>query len=197
MKIKRKIYWNLCLVALLTMVVSALITALLLCQDLQTQMRHSVMTEVRYLESAMEVSGEDYLAHLKSRGDGNSENRITWIAQDGTVLYDSFADSESLENHKDRPEIAAAFKNGRGQSVRTSRTLAEQTYYYAARLSDGSVIRVASTTKSALATVFHTVPVMIAMGILIVLGVLILGGASDKADHSTDQQDGSGQSAGR
>ena len=76
MKIKRKIYWNLCLVALLAMAVSALITALLLCQDLQTQMRHSVMTEVRYLESAMEVSGEDYLAPLKSRGDGNSENRM-------------------------------------------------------------------------------------------------------------------------
>lgn len=43
MKIKRKIYWNLCLVALLAMAVSALITALLLCQDLQTQMRQSVM----------------------------------------------------------------------------------------------------------------------------------------------------------
>lgn len=174
MKIKRKIYWNLCLVALLTMVVSALITTLLLCQDLQTQMRQAVMTEVRYLESAMEVSGEDYLSHLKSRGDGNSVNRITWVDANGSVLYDSYADSESLENHKDRPEIAAALKNGRGESVRTSRTLAEQTYYYAARLSDGSVIRVASTTKSALATVFHTVPVMIAMAVLIVLGVLIL-----------------------
>lgn len=174
MKIKRKIYWNLCLVALLAMAVSALITALLLCQDLQTQMRQSVMTEVRYLESAMDVSGEEYLAHLKSRGDGNSVNRITWVSPDGEVLYDSFADSESLENHKDRPEIAAALKNGRGESVRTSRTLAEQTYYYAARLDDGSVIRVASTTKSALATVVHTIPVMIAMGILIVLGVLIL-----------------------
>lgn len=174
MKIKRKIYWNLCLVALLTMVVSALITTLLLCQDLQTQMRQAVMTEVRYLESAMEVSGEDYLSHLKSRGDGNSVNRITWVDANGSVLYDSYADSESLENHKDRPEIAAALKNGRGESVRTSRTLAEQTYYYAARLTDGSVIRVASTTKSALATVFHTVPVMIAMAVLIVLGVLIL-----------------------
>lgn len=174
MKIKRKIYWNLCLVALLTMVVSALITTLLLCQDLQTQMRQAVMTEVRYLESAMEVSGEDYLSHLKSRGDGNSVNRITWVDANGSVLYDSYADSESLENHKDRPEIAAALKNGRGESVRTSRTLAEQTYYYAARLSDGSVIRVASTTKSALATVFHTLPVMIAMAVLIVLGVLIL-----------------------
>ena len=174
MKIKRKIYWTLCLVALLTMVVSALITTLLLCQDLQTQMRQAVMTEVRYLESAMEVSGEDYLSHLKSRGDGNSVNRITWVDANGSVLYDSYADSESLENHKDRPEIAAALKNGRGESVRTSHTLAEQTYYYAARLSDGSVIRVASTTKSALATVFHTVPVMIAMAVLIVLGVLIL-----------------------
>ena len=174
MKIKRKIYWNLCLVALLTMVVSALITTLLLCQDLQTQMRQAVMTEVRYLESAMEVSGEDYLSHLKSRGDGNSVNRITWVDANGSVLYDSYADSESLENHKDRPEIAAALKNGRGESVRTSRTLAEQTYYYPARLTDGSVIRVASTTKSALATVFHTVPIMIAMAILIVLGVLIL-----------------------
>lgn len=174
MKIKRKIYWNLCLVALLTMVVSALITTLLLCQDLQTQMRQAVMTEVRYLESAMEVSGKDYLVHLKSRGDGNSINRITWVDENGSVLYDSYADSESLENHKDRPEIAAALKNGRGESVRTSRTLAEQTYYYAARLTDGSVIRVASTTKSALATVFHTVPIMIAMAILIVLGVLIL-----------------------
>ena len=174
MKIKRKIYWNLCLVALLTMVVSALITTLLLCQDLQTQMRQAVMTEVRYLESAMEVSGKDYLVHLKIRGDGNSVNRITWVDENGSVLYDSYADSESLENHKDRPEIAAALKNGRGESVRTSRTLAEQTYYYAARLTDGSVIRVASTTKSALATVFHTVPIMIAMAILIVLGVLIL-----------------------
>ena len=83
MKIKRKIYWNLCLVALLAMAVSALITALLLCQDLQTQMRQSVMTEVRYLESAMDVSGEEYLAHLKSRGDGNSVNRITWVSPDG------------------------------------------------------------------------------------------------------------------
>lgn len=67
MKIKKTIYWNVCLAALLTMVISALITALLLCQDLQTQMRQSVMTEVRYLESAMDVSGAAYLDHLKSR----------------------------------------------------------------------------------------------------------------------------------
>ncbi len=115
MKIKRKNLLESVSGSTSCMALSALITALLLCQDLQTQMRQSVMTEVRYLESAMDVSGEEYLAHLKSRGDGNSVNRITWVSPDGEVLYDSFADSESLENHKDRPEIAAALKNGRGE----------------------------------------------------------------------------------
>ena len=72
----------------------------------------------------MEVSGEDYWHTLKSFAETVTvRTGSPGLLQDGTVLYDSFADSESLENHKDRPEIAAAFKNGRGQSVRTSRTL--------------------------------------------------------------------------
>ena len=187
MKIKRKIYWNLCLVALLTMVVSALITALLLCQDLQTQMRHSVMTEVRYLESAMEVSGEDYLAHLKSRGDGNSENRITWIAQDGTVLYDSFADSESLENHKDRPETERPhIQNPCGADLllcspfeRWKRDPGSK--YHKKRTGHGFPYCSGHDCHGYSHCAWCADP----------------GGASDKADHSTDQQDGSGQSAGR
>lgn len=160
---KRKIYWNMCLVALFSMALGTLLTTWLLCHDLQKQMRQAVATEVRYLESAVEVSGEAYLAHLASRGDGNSINRITWVDADGEVLYDSYADSESLENHKERPEIIQALQNGRGQSIRLSNTLAEQTYYNAARLSDGTVIRVASTTRSGLAALVQTVPWMILM----------------------------------
>lgn len=164
---KRKIYWNMCLMALFSMVVATLVTTWLFCQDLQEQMQQAVTTEVRYLESAVEVSGEEYLSHLASRGDGNNINRITWIKEDGTVLYDSFADSESLENHKDRPEIVEALENGAGESIRISDTLAEMTYYYARKLADGSVIRVASTTSSGLATVVHTVPWMIVMAVAI------------------------------
>ena len=164
---KRKIYWNICLVAQFSMVAATLLTTGLLCRDMQKQMRDTVITEVRYLESAMEVSGEDYLAHLASRGDGNSVNRITWVDSDGQVLYYSYADSESLENHSNRPEVEQAFKNGKGQSTRISNTLAEQTYYYAARLSDGTVIRVASTTRSGLAAVVQTIPWMVLMAIAI------------------------------
>ncbi|MDD3251643.1 MAG: ATP-binding protein [Lachnospiraceae bacterium] len=176
---KRKIYWSMCQVALVSMILGTLITTWLLCQDLQGQMRQSVMTEVRYLESAMELSGKAYLDHLASRGDGNSENRITWVAADGSVLYDSFADSQSLENHSDRPEIAQALKNGRGESTRLSQTLAEQTYYYASLLSDGSIIRVGSTTQSGLATMVHTIPWMIIMAVAI-FGVTML-----LAEHET------------
>lgn len=162
------------LVALISMILGTLVTTFLLCQDLRGQMRRSVSMEVRYLESAMEVSGQDYLTHLASRGDGNSENRITWVAADGTVLYDSFADSQSLENHAERPEISQAMKTGRGQSTRVSDTLSEETYYSASRLNDGSVIRVASTTASALATVMHTIPWMFIMAIVIFAFTMML-----------------------
>lgn len=157
---KRRIYWNICLAALFSMVLSVLLVTGLFCRDLQTQMRQTVMTEARYLESAMEVSGEEFLSHLASRGDGSSVSRITWIDSGGSVLYDSYADSESLQNHADRPEVKKALESGRGQSVRISDTLAEQTYYYAVRLENGTVIRVASTTRSALAAMVHTIPLM-------------------------------------
>ncbi len=176
---KQKIFWNMCRVALFAMVLATLLTTGFLCLELNREMRYTVVTEMRYLESAMEVSGEHFLKHLSSKGDGNIINRITWIDEQGNVLYDSFAGSGRLENHGDRPEIVQAMKQGEGESTRHSSTLAEQTYYYAKRLSDGSVIRVASTTKSALATMIGTIPVMLIMAILIYGAAMIL------ADHQT------------
>ncbi len=177
---RKKIYWSICLTALLSMVVATLLTAWLLCRDMQTQMRRSVATEVRYLEAAMETSGEDYLKHLRSRGDGGSINRITWVAADGSVLFDSYADPGQLENHSGRPEIREALESGKGESVRLSDTLAEQTYYYASRLKDGSVIRVASTTRSALATMANTIPWMIAMAFVILGAAMLLAGVQTR-----------------
>ncbi|MDO4267084.1 MAG: ATP-binding protein [Eubacteriales bacterium] len=164
---KRKIFWSMCLMALFSMAAGVLVTTWLFCRDLQSQMKKEVATEVRYLSAAVESSGAEYLKHLSSRGDGGSVNRITWIGTDGTVLYDSFADSKSLENHSSRPEIAAALKTGVGESLRSSDTLAEQTYYYASRLDDGTVLRVASTTRSGLAVMAGTVPWMVFMAAVI------------------------------
>lgn len=69
--------------------------------------------------------------------------RLTWIAADGTVLYDNQADAATMENHAGRAEVKEALDTGMGESERMSATLAEKTIYRAERLSDGTVIRVA------------------------------------------------------
>lgn len=67
--------------------------------------------------------------------------RITLIATDGTVLYDSMEDETKMENHRGRPEVERALAVGEGRGMRKSTTSAEHTFYYAMRLSDGNVLR--------------------------------------------------------
>lgn len=171
---RRTIFRSMCGMALLAMVLAAFLITGLMCLESQNGMKEAVKTEVRYLSSAVEVSGDSYLEHLASRGDGNEINRITWIDEGGSVLYDSFADQETLENHSARPEIVQALRAGNGESTRYSRTLAEKTYYYASRLEDGSFIRVASTTKSGLAAVIGMIPLMFIMAVLLMIMTVIL-----------------------
>ena len=75
--------------------------------------------------------------------------RVTWIDQDGTVLFDTQVDQTTMENHADREEIQEAFATGSGSAVRNSSTLTEQTYYEAQRLQDGTVLRISTNQASA------------------------------------------------
>ena len=89
----------------------------------------------------MEQLGAGYLESLK-----NPKNRLTLIDGDGTVLYDSQADAAAMENHGDREEVREALASGAGEVTRMSDTIDEKTYYYAVKLTDGQVLRIASTT---------------------------------------------------
>ena len=75
--------------------------------------------------------------------------RVTWVAADGTVLYDTQVDQTAMENHADREEIRQALLTGSGSAVRTSSTLTEQTFYEARRLADGTVLRISTSQRSA------------------------------------------------
>lgn len=77
-------------------------------------------------------------------------NRITWIAPDGTVLYDSRSNSSDMENHLSREEVTQALQTGQGQSTRYSSTLMERYLYAAQRLPDGSVLRLSASRSSVL-----------------------------------------------
>lgn len=76
------------------------------------------------------------------------DTRMTLISSDGTVLYDSYADESSMENHAQRPEVVEATQTGEGQSGRYSETLGEETLYHSVLLDDGTVLRLAVTQSS-------------------------------------------------
>ncbi|MDR1581407.1 MAG: hypothetical protein LBS35_13710 [Synergistaceae bacterium] len=86
--------------------------------------------------------------------------RVSVIAPDGTVKYDNTVDAETLPNHSDRDEIQHALESGVGEDKRFSDTLREETYYYAVRLSDGSVLRAAKTTRSIFSMFAGMLPVV-------------------------------------
>ena len=101
--------------------------------------------ELSLAASAVErLDGRSYLASLHS-----DRYRLTWVAADGTVLYDTQADAASMENHGQRQEIQQALLAGHGESSRYSATLLEKTLYQAQRLSDGTVLRISISRATA------------------------------------------------
>lgn len=96
--------------------------------------------------------------------------RITLIDADGEVLYDSAQKRESMENHKARPEVVRALATGEGRGMRKSATSTKHTFYYAIKLSDNTVLRLAKESES----IYHLKSNMIAMITLVGVMVLIM-----------------------
>ena len=120
----------------------------ILYSNFDGQTRKELSKEAAYLTYGVEQQGVDYLKNIKDKS-----ARITYIDQDGTVLFDNEADVSEMKNHSDRTEFQKAEKYGAGESSRYSDTLSEKTIYYALRLKDGTVLRVSGTQDSVLALV--------------------------------------------
>lgn len=102
--------------------------------------------------------------------------RVTIVDAAGTVQYDNVADPREMENHMDRPEISRAIKSGEGRDVRESRTVEKSTFYYALRLEDGSVLRVAMEASSVWSVYMQALPlILILMAAMIGIGALGAG----------------------
>lgn len=93
--------------------------------------------------------------------------RITLVNEAGEVLYDSEKNEEEMENHRGRPEIERAFMTGEGRGMRKSVTSAKHTFYYAMRLSDGNVLRVAKASSSIYNLGFRMAVLIVAVGITV------------------------------
>ena len=129
-------------VAVSVMVLSIGLFLGMLYQYFSDQLLEELETETWLVSRGVELEGMDYLTGL------HTSSRVTWVAADGTVLYDNEADASSMENHADREEIQEALSSDTGTAQRYSSTLSEQTIYVTQRLEDGTVIRLASAQKT-------------------------------------------------
>lgn len=169
---KKRIFLSILAVSASILVVTSALIVFALYKDYEKERKQELASECMYLAEAF---GDNGIAYLKSVG-RKSPNRITLIDSGGTVLYDSFADAASLDNHLDRPEVAAAIKNGSGEATRQSATRGENTYYYAMRLDNGYVLRIAVSTKSMLGIVRNTAGVI---ALILLLAVAVAAAISN------------------
>ena len=144
----KKIFKSIMFVCALVLAVGLAAVMGILYRNFDGQMRKELSKEAAYLAYGVEQQGLDYLKNIKDKS-----ARITYIDQDGTVLFDNEADVSEMKNHSDRTEFQKAEKYGAGESSRYSDTLSEKTIYYALRLKDGTVLRVSGTQDSVLALV--------------------------------------------
>ena len=159
---RKKIFKNMCLLALVTILLSSLLVTIVYYANSDARMKSEVREETRFVRGAVELSGQDYLATVE-----NTANRITLIDTDGTVLYDNQADPATMENHSDREEFQEASTAGAGEATRISDTISEQTFYYAVKLQNGQVLRVAATTDSVFAAVLAVLPWILGVEVLV------------------------------
>lgn len=112
--------------------------------------KEQLQTETGLAAQGVSLEGQDYFNELKM-----SNVRITWVDNQGKVLYDNESDAQIMDNHANREEIKEALKDGYGESVRYSKTLTTQSLYSAQRLDNGTVIRLSVTRHSILVLLFR------------------------------------------
>ena len=163
----KKIFQSILLVAGCVLLASLLIIMGFLYDYFGGVEENKLRDELSLAAAAVEDGGTDYLSRLTA-----DRCRLTWIAADGSVLYDTRTDAESLENHASRAEVSQALTTGTGESTRYSSTLMEKTMYYAQRLDDGTVLRISISR----ATVGMIAVGMIQPLLIVLIVALILSG---------------------
>lgn len=141
----RKIFQSMIAVVVSVLLLSLALITGVLYEHFESAMLDQMRTTASFVEQGVKEDGMKYLDEMSS-----SQCRITWIEADGAVKFDNRSDPSTMENHADRAEVKEALENESGTSIRRSSTLSEHTLYYAKRMQDGTVLRLAMSQRSVL-----------------------------------------------
>ncbi len=181
----KKIFKSIMLVSVIVFILGLAFIMGILYRYFGNEIKDELRNEASYLVAGVEMQGEEYLENVSFK-----DSRVTYISQDGTVLFDSEADTVSMDNHSHREEVVEAAKQGTGEAYRVSNTLSEMTIYYALRLSDETILRVSTTQYSVLALIYQLIqPVLIILVLMIILSVIFATRISKKIVQPVNELD--------
>lgn len=172
----KRIFKAICTAALGVFVVTLLLIMGVLYEYFSTVQQNQLKSQTVLASQGVEQQGLDYFDGLTAE-----HFRITWIAANGDVLYDSVTDSDGMENHVQREEIRDALNTGYGQSSRYSSTLMKRYLYSAQRLSDGTVLRLSISHNTIFVLLVGMLqPILIVMAVAAVLSFVLANGLSKR-----------------
>lgn len=173
----KKIFAGIFGVSMAVLILSLVLVTGVLYDYFSIQNQKQLEYETKYIAAGIEAFGMDYLKQV--RYGSTADNRISWIAADGSVLFDNVIKEDFMKNHADREEIESALKKGVGKSVRYSATLAEETVYYAVKLTDGTVLRLSMTRSTVLSLLIAVLqPVFMIFMLAVILSIFMARGIS-------------------
>ena len=169
------------LVSLLMIALSVILTFSLNYISFERSVENQLRQESLLVSAGMEQANDDEQSYL-NRLSGNVVDRVTWIDADGTVLFDNYADTSTMDNHLDRREVADAIENGTGFASRYSGTLSVKTEYYARKLEDGTILRIAVDHTSVFQLLYRLLlPLIGVLGLLVFLAAVLSGRIAKQA----------------
>lgn len=160
---RRKIQRSMLLILFGALFISYLLLTAVVYRQTLNIMEGELAQEAEYIKAAIDISGKRYLQDMDNV---RKDTRVTLIAEDGTVLYDSGDDGQTLENHASRKEVKDARQSGSGKDVRMSDTVGKEMFYYAVRMDDTSILRVSKNMDTVWRTALNVLPYMIGIGIV-------------------------------
>ena len=164
-----KIFRSICLVALCVFLASLILILGVVYSYYSQLQTEQLRTQTQLIAQGASHEGLEYFSNLTVE-----DCRITWIDEDGTVLYDNRSESAQMENHLGRQEVIDALETGYGESSRYSATLLERSLYSAQRLPDGTVLRLATTQNSVLTLILgFAQPICIAIAVALALSLFL------------------------
>ena len=172
----KKIFRSILLAAVSVLLASLVIIMGCLYDYYKNVQEKQLRDELRLASYGVEADGLDYLEQLTSpyRFPSTADFRLTWIAADGEVLFDTHVPAAEMENHAGRAEVKEALAEGESGGVRYSETLTERTLYYAQRLTDGTILRISISQLTVFALAMGMLqPILLTAILAVILSALL------------------------